>query len=104
MENNELLPAVMAEGRRYITSYDPATSLHIGTFVADNEEDIAQKIERASQAQYEWSHSTFRKRRRVIRSLMKWLVDNQDDVARVACRDTGKTCEIEISPLSLSVC
>lgn len=87
------MPAVQVEGRRYITSYDPATSLHIGTFIADNERDINNKIERAAQAQQEWSHSTFQKRKRVIRSLMKWLVDNQDDAARVACRDTGKTCE-----------
>lgn len=25
---------------------------------------------------------------------MKWLVDNQDACARVACRDTGKTCTL----------
>ena len=62
--------------------------------MADNEDDIARKIERASQAQYDWGQSTFQKRRRVVRSLMKWLVDNQDDVARVACRDTGKTCKL----------
>ena len=100
-DNHELLPAVTQEGRRYITSYDPATGLHIGTFLADDEDDIARKIESASQAQPVWRESTFRKRRRVVRSLMKWLVDNQDDVARVACRDTGKTCKLTIFTFSL---
>jgi acyl-CoA reductase-like NAD-dependent aldehyde dehydrogenase len=91
----ELMPAVLVKERRYITSFDPATSLHIGTFVADNEADIANKIDRAAHCQISWQRATFRQRRRVIRSLMKWLVDNQDVAARVACRDTGKTCEFE---------
>lgn len=78
--------------RRYITSFDPATGLHIGTFLADNEMEIQHKIEKAAKAQKAWKATTFQQRRRVIRSLLKWLVDNQDVCARVACRDTGKTC------------
>jgi acyl-CoA reductase-like NAD-dependent aldehyde dehydrogenase len=77
--------------RKYITSFDPATSLHIGTFIADNEIDIAHKIDRAAHVQQNWRKTTFGKRKRVIRSLLKWLVDNQNVAARVACRDTGKT-------------
>jgi acyl-CoA reductase-like NAD-dependent aldehyde dehydrogenase len=83
--------------RKYITSFDPTTSLHIGTFVADNEIDIANKIDRAAHVQQNWRKTTFGKRKRVIRSLLKWLVDNQNVAARVACRDTGKTCERELS-------
>ena len=29
-----------------------------------------------------------------MRSLLKWLVENQEICARVACRDTGKTSEL----------
>ena len=76
----------------YITSFDPASGLHLGTLLADGEDDIARKIERANVASKKWKKTTFRQRRRVIRSLLKWLVDNQEVVARVACRDTGKTC------------
>jgi acyl-CoA reductase-like NAD-dependent aldehyde dehydrogenase len=86
------MPAVHVSERRYITSFDPATSLHIGTFIADNEDEIAKKIDAAANAQLGWASTTFGQRRRVIRSLMKWLVENQDDAAKVACRDTGKTC------------
>lgn len=85
-----------AEGRRYITSFDPSTSMHLGTFAADSEADIDAKIERAGRAQVKWAQTTFGERRRVIRTLMKWLVDNQDVAARVACRDTGKTRESNI--------
>ena len=39
----------------------------------------------------------FHDRRRVMRSLKKWLVDNQETCAKVACRDTGKTSEFVVA-------
>jgi acyl-CoA reductase-like NAD-dependent aldehyde dehydrogenase len=93
LDDEELLPSINDQNRHYITSFDPATGSHIGTFMADNESDIGQKIARAAQAQKTWRETTFTQRKRVVRSLMKWLVDNQKDCAQVACRDTGKTCQ-----------
>ncbi|KAF9820013.1 hypothetical protein IEO21_01675 [Rhodonia placenta] len=90
-EMYEDLAPYQVPGREYITCFDPATSFHLDTILADNEEEISQKIGRASEAQKEWKNVSFRDRRRVIRSLKKWLVDNQEMCARVACRDTGKT-------------
>ncbi|KAL0947454.1 hypothetical protein HGRIS_013561 [Hohenbuehelia grisea] len=87
----EVMPPMNVPGRKYITSFDPSTSLHIGTFIADNEDEIRTKIRRASAAQKEWRRTTMTQRKRVIRSLLKWLVDNQETCAHVACRDTGKT-------------
>lgn len=91
LRDPKLLPSVASEGRRFITSYDPSNGLHIGTFLADDEGDIDRKIRLAADAQKSWKTTTFGERRRVIRSLNKWLVDNQDICARTACRDTGKT-------------
>ena len=88
-----MLPSVNFPGRSYITSFDPSTGFHLGTFIADDEAEIAAKIKRAAIAQKSWKKTTLRQRRRVVRSLLKWLVDNQDACARVACRDTGKTCK-----------
>ena len=87
-----MLPAMNLPGRRYITSFDPSKGLHLGAFIADNEAEIGGKIDRAENAQKSWRKTTIRQRRRVVRSLLKWLVDNQEACARVACRDTGKTC------------
>ncbi|KAI9462933.1 Aldedh-domain-containing protein [Russula earlei] len=78
-------------GRDYITCFDPATGLHLGTLLADNIDEIEVKINKAEAAQVEWRNSSFADRKRVIRSLKKWLVENQEVCARVACRDTGKT-------------
>ena len=79
------------EGRKYITAYDPATAYHLDTIMADNHEDITRKIAHAYEAQKTWAHTSFHDRRRVMRSLKKWLVENQEVCAKVACRDTGKT-------------
>jgi hypothetical protein len=91
LKNEDMLPAMNLPGRHYITSFDPSTGLHLGAFIADSEADIGRKIDRAEIAQKSWKKTTIKQRRRVVRSLLKWLVDNQDACARVACRDTGKT-------------
>ena len=81
-------------GRDYITCFDSATGLHLDTLLADNLDDIETKINNAETAQAEWRETSFAERKRVIRSLKKWLVENQEVCARVACRDTGKTREL----------
>ncbi|KAJ7168193.1 Aldehyde/histidinol dehydrogenase [Mycena crocata] len=91
LENEELAPAMSVEGARYITCFDPATGIHLATLKADSEEEIANKIALAGVAQKAWRQTSFGRRRRVMRSLNKWLVENQDVCARIACRDTGKT-------------
>lgn len=89
--NPDVAPAYEVPGREYITSFDPATGLHLNTFPADEAQEITDKINRAAYAQKEWEKTTFADRRRVVRSLKKWLVENQDVCAQTACRDTGKT-------------
>ncbi|KIP11111.1 hypothetical protein PHLGIDRAFT_125015 [Phlebiopsis gigantea 11061_1 CR5-6] len=91
LRDPSLLPPVHLQGRRYITCYDPATTWHLGTYVADNADDITHKIRLAAAAQESWRTSSFADRRKVVRSLKKWLVDNQETCAKVAARDTGKT-------------
>ena len=91
LKNPDLLPPVHVENRRYITCYDPASSLYLGTFLADDAYVIGEKIGMAGRAQLAWKQSSFADRKRVMRSLLKWLVDNKEACARVACRDTGKT-------------
>ncbi len=88
--DDRLMPMI-PDHRKFITSFDPATGLHIATTLADDKEAIELKIQKSVAAQKEWKTTSFTQRRRVVRSLLKWLVDNQDLCARVACRDTGKT-------------
>ncbi len=64
--------------------------------MADSTVEIEAKIDKAEVAQYDWRNKSFADRKRVIRSLKKWLVENQEVCARVACRDTGKTRKCSI--------
>lgn len=93
MSNPDLLPPQHTPDRRYITCYDPATALYLGTFLADDAVTIGEKIGMAGRAQHSWKQTSFSDRKRVIRTLQKWLVDNKEACARVACRDSGKTSE-----------
>ncbi|KAI0828993.1 meiotic sister-chromatid recombination aldehyde dehydrogenase [Trametes gibbosa] len=86
-----LLPNFPLPERKYITAYDPATAYHLDTILADDPQVIRDKIQLAFDAQPAWAATSFHDRRRVVRSLKKWLVDNQETCAKVACRDTGKT-------------
>lgn len=92
LEDPDLLPFRHDNERKYITGFDPATGFHLVTAIADSEGEIREKISKAAKAQKKWKKTSFRQRRRVVRSLKKWLVDNQKECAQVACRDTGKTC------------
>ena len=62
--------------------------------MADSARDIETKIANAAEAQEDWAYSSFADRKRVMKSLKRWLIENQDACARVACRDSGKTCEL----------
>ena len=91
MHDPALLPPNYNQERTYITCYDPATSFHLGTLLADHAASIEHKINLAAHAQASWKNSSFADRRKVMKSLKKWLVDNQKMCAEVAARDTGKT-------------
>jgi acyl-CoA reductase-like NAD-dependent aldehyde dehydrogenase len=91
LDDERLVAPFQPTDRRRLTCYDPATALHLNTVVADDGAEIRQKVEAADRAQKRWRRTTLSQRRKVIRSLKKWLVDNQEDCVRVACRDTGKT-------------
>lgn len=74
-----------------IVCYDPATAYHIASVPADTRATIAAKIAKAKAAQATWVSSSFAQRRKVLRTMQKWVVRDAEIIARVASRDTGKT-------------
>lgn len=74
-----------------IQSYCPATGQYLGTFKALTKEDMNLQVVRAKKAQKSWAKSPFTLRRQVLKTLSRHILDNQEDIARVACRDSGKT-------------
>lgn len=69
----------------------PATGQLLDTVNADSAREIDCRIAKAKVAQLTWARSSFRDRRRVLRTILRYIIDNQLDICRVACRDTGKT-------------
>ncbi|CAN6619784.1 hypothetical protein TRVA0_007S03796 [Trichomonascus vanleenenianus] len=74
-----------------IQCYCPATGQSLGSVPAATPEDIDNAISACREAQLAWKETSFSQRRKVLNTIAKFVYDHQDDIARIACRDTGKT-------------
>ncbi|KAJ1920367.1 Meiotic Sister-Chromatid recombination aldehyde dehydrogenase [Mycoemilia scoparia] len=76
---------------RNIVCFDPATARYLGTVVSPTKEEVEEKILKAKTAQKKWAKTSFEERRKVLSSLCDFFTAHQEEISRVACRDTGKT-------------
>lgn len=92
-KGKRLFPTTVFDSEKpgLIQSYCPATSQYLGSFQSKNIQDVDNMIQRAKKAQEEWRNASIERRLRVLISLQSYILDNQDLIARVACRDSGKT-------------
>ncbi|KAK2802338.1 Meiotic Sister-Chromatid recombination aldehyde dehydrogenase [Onygenales sp. PD_10] len=78
-----------------ILSYCPADGRLLGDETRGikpaTPEDIDLAVRRAEAAQLKWQNTTFAERRRVLRTLLKYLLEHQDEIASACCLDSGKT-------------
>jgi acyl-CoA reductase-like NAD-dependent aldehyde dehydrogenase len=84
-------PAIKVPGSTAIQCYAPATGQFLGLVNPTTPDGIDRILTKAAATQKEWSKTTFSQRRRVLKSLLKFVLDNQETIARVACLDSGKT-------------
>ncbi|KAJ1679314.1 Meiotic Sister-Chromatid recombination aldehyde dehydrogenase [Spiromyces aspiralis] len=85
-------PSIRDKGDpRKIICYDPATARYLGAVLAPTPEEVEAKILKAREAQKQWGRTSFEERRKVLRSLCDFVTKHQEEICRVACRDTGKT-------------
>ena len=73
-----------------IPCWDPATLDYLGEVPVSTPAAIRSAVVRAKAAQALWGDSPFVQRRLLMRTLLRFVVANQDTIARVACRDSGK--------------
>lgn len=92
-EKTEILqaPAIKVSGSSAIQCYAPATGQLLGLVNPATPNAIDRAIEQASEAHKEWRKTSFRARRQVLRSLLQHVLDNQEEICRIACLDSGKT-------------
>ncbi|KAK6355349.1 Meiotic Sister-Chromatid recombination aldehyde dehydrogenase [Orbilia brochopaga] len=83
-------PSVKAEDNR-IQCYAPATGRLLDVLTPASTNDVDTAITKAAEAQKQWARTTFRQRRKVLRTLLRYILKNQDIIAKAACLDSGKT-------------
>ncbi|CAK7206675.1 Meiotic Sister-Chromatid recombination aldehyde dehydrogenase [Sporothrix eucalyptigena] len=84
-------PSIKVPGSSAIQCYAPATGQFLGLVNPSTPAAIDRAVAAAKAAQTVWaSTTTFRDRRRVLRSLLKHVIENQKDICRIACLDSGK--------------
>ncbi|CZT47763.1 probable betaine aldehyde dehydrogenase [Rhynchosporium secalis] len=87
MEN----PSIKAPGSTAIQCYAPATGEFLGLVNPTTPEGLDRAIEKSQTAQEKWQYTTFSQRRQVLRCLLQHILNNQEEICRVACLDSGKT-------------
>ena len=84
-------PTIKVSGSTTIQCYAPATGQFLGFVNPATPDGIDRVIAKAAHAQVEWAKTSFSERRRVLKTILKFILDNQEVIARVACLDSGKT-------------
>jgi len=71
--------------------WDPSTMDYFGSLKAMNNEEVKNVVQRARIAQSSWKKSSFATRQLLMRTMLRYITENQEACARVAVRDSGKT-------------
>jgi acyl-CoA reductase-like NAD-dependent aldehyde dehydrogenase len=71
--------------------WDPSTMDYFGSTPAMSAKEVNETVRRARVAQLKWKSSSFATRKLLIRTMLRFITENQVNCARVAVRDSGKT-------------
>ena len=77
--------------QKIVYFWDPSTLDYLGDTVAMGEEAVKSAVSSARKAQMIWKNSSFSQRRLLMRTILRYVTENQVNCARVAVRDSGKT-------------
>ena len=70
---------------------DPATGERLGEAKIDDRAAVVAAVQRARAAQPAWAATTFAERRAVLSDILAEVVARQEEICRLAVRDSGKT-------------
>ncbi|GIL63479.1 hypothetical protein Vafri_17528 [Volvox africanus] len=94
-EANDIIDAVKYSpvqpvDKDVVPCYDPSTMQALGFKPAMSAAEVRTRIARAREASKVWRKSSFSQRRKLLRILLKFIVDNMETICRVSARDSGK--------------
>lgn len=84
-------PSIKVSGSTAVQCYAPATGQLLGQINPTTADGIDRIVDKAARAQVGWEKTTFAQRRQVLRTLLNFVLSNQEPIARAACLDSGKT-------------
>ncbi len=92
MANND--QAAQAQGQtdaRVLVCRDPATGEVLGEARVMDRAEVVAAVHRARAVQPAWAATSFAERRAVLKDLLAEVVARQEEISRLAVRDSGKT-------------
>ncbi|KAF1809151.1 ALDH-like protein [Eremomyces bilateralis CBS 781.70] len=91
-KGEELLnPTVKVSGSSLIQCYCPASGQLLGRINPVTRDGIDRAIAAASKAQKQWAKTSLTERKRVLKTVLRYILHNQEAIVTAACRDTGKS-------------
>ncbi|KAF4978584.1 hypothetical protein FZEAL_5056 [Fusarium zealandicum] len=85
------VPSAKVPGSSAVQCYAPATGQFLGHVNPSTPAAIDRAVAAAATAQEAWAETTFEQRRAVLRSLMQYVLDNAEEICKIAGLDSGKT-------------
>jgi len=76
-----------------IPCFDPATREPLGQIAVTPLPDVKKKVQRARDAQRTWKRASFAERSAVLGRLLDRILDDEERLVDLVCRDSGKTRE-----------
>ncbi|KAI0385175.1 ALDH-like protein [Hypomontagnella monticulosa] len=84
-------PTIKVSGTTAIQCYNPATGQFLGFVNPSTPAGIDRAIAQAAEAQEKWAKTTFSERRKVLRTMLQHILENQEQICQVSSMDSGKT-------------
>jgi len=84
-------PSKLIGEQNTVYLWDPSTMDYFGSLKAMSTEEVKNVVQRARTAQSSWKQSSFATRQLLMRTMLRYITENQEACARVAVRDSGKT-------------
>lgn len=72
-----------------IIAFDPATGHRLRVFPSLTPEEVKTALQRAEEASLTFKKTSFEHRKKILKHLLKWVLDNQESIARLCARDSG---------------
>lgn len=84
-------PKLIEGEKEKVYYWDPSTFDYLGETKVMNAAEVKAAVDKARQAQKIWKKSSFKTRKLLMRTMLRYITENQENCARVAVRESGKT-------------